>query len=572
MAIATNSSKLPAFHSPSPKQHGNIKKHDPLPPLPVSPYQSGVSIRRHTATSSNLSTPGTSRTPSRIPTPMTSRESSSSPPLKSRPEHSSSQSPPNTQSSKIEGKRRLLREKVKGKSTTTSLAHDHMLPVLHISKSSISLISDTGEGYDFGLSIGRNINHTSSQYVDDDRLDRMIEEKCVPLRKELAKVTQDLLDLEARVATLEANPMEMQKGGVQPQSVAEPQTARQKEKSPQKGFQPLIYASTSETAQVIEVIPESSKLGQTRNDTQEASSDVQDTIKELREENDKLRNKNRELEEKLRAHRSENVDLINAQEETKAENEQLQPSAQQCDTNPMDLDQEASGPSNPRKSGQNGDSSSQQEVSPAQQVSFEMIQRLSQEQEPFENAPDPDDMVTEVHTNEQTSEAQVQDTAAGNNPLIETNFAQRGPTITQQDIPLAQDFRGPSVAVHNTVEEHSHEVSRLREEDIVQVQPRRARRDYHRDMSIHEERALQTRSRRRRRHHRSSHEERYPDDPIRIRRSQRRHRCRSEWERDRDSRITTRHQRGDGNRKRPFIVRVWKSSGPMFFPDKYRMR
>ncbi|KAF5558115.1 hypothetical protein FMEXI_482 [Fusarium mexicanum] len=520
MAIATSSSKLPDFHSRQPKQHSNTKKDDSLPPLPVSPYHSGVSNRHYTPTSSNLSIPGTSRTPSRIPTPMTSRESSSSPPLRSRPLPSSSKSPPNTRSLKIEGKRGLPWEKVKGKNTTTSLPHGHMLPVLHIPKSSLSLISDTGEGYDFGLSISRNINHTLSQYVDDDRLDRMIEEKCIPLRKELAKVTQDLHDLKASVATLEGNSTEMQEGGAQPQSVAEPQTARQKEKSPEKGFQPLMYVSTNETAQVIEVTAESSKLGERRNETEEVSSDAQDTIMELRDENDKLRNKNKELEEKLRARRSEIADLINAEEGPKAENEQLQSSAQQCDTSPMDLDQETSGPSNPRSSGQNDDSSSQREVNPPQQVSFEMIRRLSQEQEPFEDTPDPEDMVTEVHTNEQTSEAPVQHTASGNDPLIETNFVQRGPIITQQDISLAQDFRVPSVTVHNTAEAHSHDVSRLREEGIIRVQTRRARRDHHRDMSIHEERALQTRGhrRRRRRHHRSSHEERYPDDPIRSRR------------------------------------------------------
>ncbi|KAG4292449.1 hypothetical protein FPRO06_13702 [Fusarium proliferatum] len=454
MAIGPSSSGHPA--SPSPRQRGNTKRSRSLPLLTASP-------RLYTPTSSIISTPGTSRTKSGIPTPMTSRESSSSPPLSPGPKPSSSQSSLNTRTSKTKGQENFPSEKIKGKSLITPWPSSHSSPVLHISKSSFSLIRDTGEGYDFGLPASQNVDHLSSQYVDIDKLARMICQ-CAPLRNELASITQDLVDLKSHVAALEAIHKKMQRSNSQPESVAVPQTARQKEKSPQKEFQPLIYASASETAQVTQFIPESSKDGEMRNDIQQASSETQDTIIELRDEIERLRNKNRALEDELRAHRSANVKLIPAPEEVKAakENEQFQPSAQQCGTTAMDLDQEASGPSNTRGSGRDGDSSSRHEETPPQQVTFQMIQRLNQEQEYFENVTDPDDMVTEVHTNQQISEVQARDTVIENDPLIETGYMQHDPIITQQDIPLARSYRSPSALARNTAGERSNEVSRLK--------------------------------------------------------------------------------------------------------------
>ncbi|KAF5650914.1 hypothetical protein F25303_4175 [Fusarium sp. NRRL 25303] len=458
MAISTSS--LGRSAPPSPRQQGNTKRSRSLPALPAS-------HRRHTPTSSIISTSGSSRTQSRIPTPMTSRENSSSPPLKPGPKPSSGKASPNTRTSKIKGHENFPSEKAKGKSPLTSRAHSHSSSVLHISKSSLLLIRDTGEGYDFGLPIGHKLANLSSQYIDIDKLDRMIKDQCKPLRNQLASVARDLANLKSHVAVLEANHKKTQKSDSRPESVAEPQTARQREKSPQKEFQPLTYASTIETAQVTQVAPESSKAGEIRNGTKEASCDVQDIIMKLRDENAKLRNENKVLEEKLRAYQSENVELIQAEEEVRVttENEEFQPSNQQCETNAMDLDQEASGPSNPQGSGHNGDSGSQQGGSLPQRVSFEVIQRLSQEQEPFENVPDPDDMVTEVHTSQHNSKVQVQDSVPGNAPLIEASFMQHGPIITQQDIPPAKSYPSPIDPAQNTVEEPLNEIHRLGQTD-----------------------------------------------------------------------------------------------------------
>ncbi|KAF5600603.1 hypothetical protein FPANT_2266 [Fusarium pseudoanthophilum] len=150
----------------------------------------------------------------------------------------------------------------------------------------------------------------------------------------------------------------------------------------------------------------------------------------------------------------------------------------------MDLDQEASGPSNPRGSGENGRSTSQQGALLPQQVSLEMIQRFTQEQEPFKDPPDPGDMVTEVHTNQDINWTQVGGTAIGNDLSIETGFVQQGPIITQPNIPLALGYRNSVAPIHNTPGRHSEEVSQLREADIVRVQPRRVRRHHHHVVTI----------------------------------------------------------------------------------------